>query len=523
MWKRLPVPTLAALLLLPVGAVPELFALPEPMVVEGQNVPGVGLVTRIDNVAINGLADWLVEADTDFANTDQDQVLLNAGGLVLREDDSLPSPPGARLDSFDSININENEESGWNFFLDGTSGSNDDSGIYFNTTLVIQESDISTAPEFGPNTPYIGFFDVKMNDVDQMMVIASVDDPNIAGTVDRAVVRLDLDNLGTLLAERVIAKEGDILPGQVEAVVDFGTGPHLSAFNNAGDVLFLADLAGATTTDGALYLNNILLAQEGSPSPDPGRNYETLLPRGLDLNASGGYVFKANLDGNTADDDVIIKDGAILVREGQNLASIGPFQLENLGLSSGPVYIDDNGNVLWYGDWDDPDTDSDSGLFLNEELIVQEGTLAGGTTLDTINNGTDAFMLSDNGEWLIFEGSLVGGINAAFVVDLRDPTGVEGQEGVPPVATALWSSPNPFLGATQIHYALARDGRVELSIYDLSGRMVARLHDGRREAGSHAVAWDGKDEMGRSLGAGTYFIRLSSRSETLERKLVRVR
>jgi hypothetical protein len=529
MWKRPPGPSLSALLFLlflfTISAICAL-AEPIPIVVEGQPVPGVGTVTRIDNVAVNGAGEWLVEADTDFANADQDQVLLDRNGVRLREDDPLPEPPGAHLDSFDSINVNENGDSGWNFFLTGTTGTNDNSGIYFNTALVIQESEVSTAPQLTPGTPYLGFFDAKLNNLNRMTIVATVDDLAIPTSVDQAIVRLDLDNLGNLLGETVIAKEGDILPGQIEQVAIFGTGPHQSAFNDAAQVLFLADLTGSTATDGVLYLDDTLLAQEGSPSPDPGRNYEIILGRGLDLNASGSHVFKANLDGATDDDEVIVKDGAIFKREGENFPAIGPFRLEGFGSSSGPIYIDDDGSVLWYGDWDDPNTEADTGLFLNEDLIVEEGTAAGGAVLDEIASGVDAFMLSDNGDWLIFEGTLAGGINGAFIVDLRSPSAVA-SSSVPTAPVRLWSSPNPFRGVTTLHYTLATESRIDLSIYDTSGRFVARLDRGRRDAGRHTAAWDGRDAAGRSLGAGAYFVRLASGEDSalqiIERKIVRVR
>ena len=238
-----------------------------PALAEGDVVAGVGTVTRIDNLAINDFGQWLVEADTDNTNTDTDQVLVRDGALYLQEGQALPAPPGATLDSFDSINLNNNGDSGWNFFLDGTSGTGDDSGIYFNTALVIQESDISTAPEFTPGTPYIGFFDAKIraNNSDGLMSIASVDDPAIASSVDRAIVRIQHDGAGNLVSESVLRKEGDIPPGQTEAVADFGTGPHQSAFNDGGAILHFVDLAGDTGMDGCFYLDDTLLAQKGAP------------------------------------------------------------------------------------------------------------------------------------------------------------------------------------------------------------------------------------------------------------------
>ena len=58
------------------------------------------------------------------------------------------------------------------------------------------------------------------------------------------------------------------------------------------------------------------------------------------------------------------------MQEGDSPADISPFLLTSFG--TGPIDVDDAGNVLWYGEWDDPDGDVNSGLFFNDRLIVQE-------------------------------------------------------------------------------------------------------------------------------------------------------
>lgn len=390
-----------------------------PLVRTGDSVAGVGDITSIDNLAVNNAGDWLVESDTNNPDGNVDGVMLRSGVLYIREGDPI-EPAGASVDSFDSVNLNNSGGSGWNFFLSGTGGTNNDSGIYYKTTLVLQESTFSTSPVFGPNTPYIGFFDAKINDANQIMLVASIDDPNIPTTVDRAMVILNLDSNGELVSETVVAKEGDILPGQVDSVADFGTAPHLSAINHNGDILYLADLNGDAAVDGTIWLNTTLLAQEGSPSPVAGRNYELLSSRAMDLNSAGDYVFKANLDGDTTNDEMIVRNAAEFVREGGSIPAIAPFTFENFGTTtSGPVRLDEAGDVLWFGDWNDPDTNVDSGLFLNQTLLVQEGvSQVEGVIIDTIQSGEDAFSISDNGRYVIFEAVLADGRSGAFLLDL---------------------------------------------------------------------------------------------------------
>lgn len=391
------------------------------LVLEGDSVPGVGIVTRIDNLAVNNDGQWIVEADTN-APTDFDSVLIRDGKLYLREGDPIELPKGATIDSFDSVNLNNLGMSGWNFFLDGTMDIFDDSGIYLNTELVIQESDISTAKGFTPGTPYIGFFEatINNNDAPQLLLMASVDDPNIPSSVDRALVVVDLGAVAGF-SETVIFKEGDILPGQTEMIADFQTGPHDFAFNDAGDVMFIADLTGDTAVDGAIYLNSELLAQEGSASPVEGRNWLSLSVAVVELNNSGDHAFRGRLDGDTATDYLIVKNGAKLVQEGDILADTNGAPLTTLS-SSGPLRLNDEGEAVWRGVWIDPKLCEVVGLFKDESLLVQEGvTTDEGFLFESIIAGQDGISLSDNGRYMVFEADLPGGLNGAFMLDFGGP------------------------------------------------------------------------------------------------------
>lgn len=75
--------------------------------------------------------------------------------------------------------------------------------------------------------------------------------------------------------------------------------------------------------------------------------------------------------------------------------------------------------------------------------------------------------------------------------------------------------PNPLRARTTIEYTLPGEGRVELDIFDVGGRHVAALADGRRAAGRHSVEWTAKGHP-----AGLYFYRLRAGGSTLVRKLV---
>ncbi len=85
-----------------------------------------------------------------------------------------------------------------------------------------------------------------------------------------------------------------------------------------------------------------------------------------------------------------------------------------------------------------------------------------------------------------------------------------GDEQTPKVLAISGVVPNPFNPMTTVKFDLPRSGRVQLSIFDLRGRLVRDLISGQMEAGSHDVVWNGRNDQGQTAAAGVYFARLSS-------------
>jgi len=63
----------------------------------------------------------------------------------------------------------------------------------------------------------------------------------------------------------------------------------------------------------------------------------------------------------------------------------------------------------------------------------------------------------------------------------------------------------PFNPATTIRFDLPAPSRVRAEVFDLAGRRVAQLLDDWRDAGSHAVTFDGS-----ALAAGMYLCRMQA-------------
>src|SRR5712671_5016321 len=97
-----------------------------------------------------------------------------------------------------------------------------------------------------------------------------------------------------------------------------------------------------------------------------------------------------------------------------------------------------------------------------------------------------------------------------------------GAEAAPRVVVLGRPVPNPSSGAMRVRLGLPREGHAELSVFDVSGRLVARMSMERRPAGWHQLLWDGRDREGRPVASGTYFLRLVA-GDTITRRFVVLR
>lgn len=80
--------------------------------------------------------------------------------------------------------------------------------------------------------------------------------------------------------------------------------------------------------------------------------------------------------------------------------------------------------------------------------------------------------------------------------------------------------PNPFNPSTTIRYELPAKCRVTLNVYDISGRLVARLVDVEQTAGTHSFEWNGKNDSGGFVASGVYVYRLRAGKEMRSHKMV---
>jgi hypothetical protein len=105
-------------------------------------------------------------------------------------------------------------------------------------------------------------------------------------------------------------------------------------------------------------------------------------------------------------------------------------------------------------------------------------------------------------------------IQARFVVDDR-AVAIEESTEIPEAVSLEQNYPNPFNPSTQIRFALPESDNVTLEVFDVTGRQIATLLDGRQAAGSYTVTVDAS-----SWTSGMYFYRLTTGSDYIVKRMV---
>jgi hypothetical protein len=70
-------------------------------------------------------------------------------------------------------------------------------------------------------------------------------------------------------------------------------------------------------------------------------------------------------------------------------------------------------------------------------------------------------------------------------------------------------SPNPFASTAEIRFVAPRTTTGSVAVFDASGRQIRSLAHGTFAAGAQTIQFDGRDNGGRELSPGVYFVRVS--------------
>lgn len=228
---------------------------------------------------------------------------------------------------------------------------------------------------------------------------------------------------------------------------------------------------------------------------------------------------------------------SVILLEGQ--AGRGP-DLDDAGLILANVA---GGEMSWGGVVLDSPVASSTGTIyvvfvLPDGGDVMENGQGGGASVGYLRDASApaGYVSADGHDWVALSSEygiaaeLVSGMARGPVASLAGMRGALGSgwgdanetivRNAPAIRSELFEPwPNPFNPQVSIQFALARQAKATVVVYDVQGRRVRTLLAEERSAGRHVVVWDGTDGRGTRVASGVYHIQFKG-ADALETKRV---
>jgi len=121
----------------------------------------------------------------------------------------------------------------------------------------------------------------------------------------------------------------------------------------------------------------------------------------------------------------------------------------------------------------------------------------------------------------LFDGRYIEGEDVVEIVGGGNGAPRAQEAALPTTFVLHPNAPNPFNPTTRIRFDVpSSGGQVTLRIYDVRGRVVRTLVDAPQSPGEHTAAWNGRDDLGNTVGTGVYFYRLVAGDFVATKKMV---
>ncbi|MDI6766514.1 MAG: FlgD immunoglobulin-like domain containing protein [Bacteroidota bacterium] len=154
-------------------------------------------------------------------------------------------------------------------------------------------------------------------------------------------------------------------------------------------------------------------------------------------------------------------------------------------------------------------TDSNTGCGVGYAGTIFK-TTDGGTnwtsqSSGTTNNLRSVYFTDSNTGWAVgADGTILKTTTGGEVTSVKDMNSTE----LPNKFILSQNYPNPFNPITTISYTLPTSGNVKINIYNLNGKLVRKLLNENKSAGTHSSNWDGRDNHSNMVSSGTYFYQI---------------
>jgi hypothetical protein len=164
------------------------------------------------------------------------------------------------------------------------------------------------------------------------------------------------------------------------------------------------------------------------------------------------------------------------------------------------VYYRSNGTDDWLSGWSD-------------ELLIDN------SVDDIYSTGC---VISDNVFHAVYDEGEEGNIYyGSWEIDSDGTLSMDEENNTLPISNVLYDCyPNPFNPVTTLRYDIPEDGIVNITIYDMMGRVVSNLVSSQQNAGYKSIQWNATNNTGQPVSAGVYLYTIQAGEFRQTKKMV---
>ncbi len=102
-----------------------------------------------------------------------------------------------------------------------------------------------------------------------------------------------------------------------------------------------------------------------------------------------------------------------------------------------------------------------------------------------------------------------------FSTDNHSSSSIKEQRNIVSQRFSTFVLPNPAQGMVELRYQFPKPGEFSLKIYSVTGQLIRMIKEAK-SSGDFTFIWDGRDERGKTVPSGIYFVRVEfdGRAET---------
>jgi len=370
----------------------------------------------VQTTDVNNSGNWAAEVRSNDGVSNND-LIMRDGVVILYEDSDLGLPTGWNYEYVDNVLLNDNNE--LYITMDVTDTSLVQKTIVWKDGVILMEEGVtpSTLADDPVGAVWSSITEIQINDSGQLLVMGNSD-----LNTNQALALVEHDASNVITSQTLIGRKLELHPDSTlpsETINVLPANHLMMSLNNDGDYMWFVDDNGPVNAqDSRIFLNSTVIAREGFASPNSAL-YAHLSNSEVHINDNGDHVRISNTNAPSNQNYIIIQNiggvDSIFIAEGDTAPGIagGPFELTSM--SNGACRISTNGDIFWWGDWNDPDTSKDTACFRNNTPILQEGvSMVDGLLVFDVDNGERD--MSNNGKYIVQDCGLIDSQQSGLVL-----------------------------------------------------------------------------------------------------------